>query len=178
MYSSELGLRISDKKKVSKAVSTNLSGKKKVIISVMDEPFFMLRKPEAGKNFTGNDRYMGYCVDLTKKIAEMLNFEYEIRPVMDKKFGKQDSEGRWDGMVGELVRNEADAAVAPLTISTQRERAVEFSMPFMNIGISIMISKPKKEVSRLPLLVIFLVLYFNFLLLLFIFNRNREFLVL
>ena len=127
----------------------------------MDEPFFMLRKPEPGKNFTGNDRYMGYCVDLTKKIAEMLNFEYEIRPVKDKKFGKQDSEGRWDGMVGELVRNEADAAVAPLTISTQRERAVEFSMPFMNIGISIMISKPKKVVGWiLVVLAIFLYLIY------------------
>lgn len=50
-------------------------------------------------------------------------------------------------MVGELLRHEADFAVAPLTISSIRERVVEFSMPFMNIGISIMIKKPKKEVS-------------------------------
>lgn len=53
-------------------------------------------------------------------------------------------------MVGELVRNEADIAIAPLTISSQRERAIEFSMPFMNIGISIMIKKPKKEVKIAP----------------------------
>jgi ionotropic glutamate receptor len=51
-------------------------------------------------------------------------------------------------MVGELVRHEADIAVAPLTISTQRERAIEFSMPFMNIGISIMILKPENEVRN------------------------------
>jgi ionotropic glutamate receptor len=48
--------------------------------------------------------------------------------------------------VGELVRNDSDIAIAPLTISSQRERAIEFSMPFMNMGISIMIKKPKKEV--------------------------------
>lgn len=48
-------------------------------------------------------------------------------------------------MVGELVRSEADMAVASLTISTQRERAVQFSLPFMNIGISIMIKKPQKQ---------------------------------
>jgi ABC-type amino acid transport substrate-binding protein len=48
--------------------------------------------------------------------------------------------------VGELVRNEADIAIAPLTISSMRERAIEFSTPFMDIGISIMIKKPKKEV--------------------------------
>jgi ABC-type amino acid transport substrate-binding protein len=37
-------------------------------------------------------------------------------------------------------------AVAPLTISSEREQAIEFSIPFMTIGISIMIKKPKKEV--------------------------------
>lgn len=49
-------------------------------------------------------------------------------------------------MVGELLRREADLAIAPLTISSQRERVIEFSMPFMNTGISIMIKKPKQEV--------------------------------
>jgi len=37
-------------------------------------------------------------------------------------------------------------AVAGLTISLVRERAVEFSMPFMNLGISIMVYKQKEEV--------------------------------
>ena len=60
----------------------------------------------------------------------------------------KDANGNWNGLVGELVRHEADIAVAPLTISSQRERAIEFSMPFMNVGISIMIKKPKKEVKK------------------------------
>jgi len=145
LYSSEFGLKMNEKKS-NNPLRTTISRKKKIVISVFDEPFFMLKKPEEGKNFTGNDQYIGYCVDLTKKLAEILNFNFEIRPVKDRKFGAQDSQGRWNGMVGELVRHEADFAVAPLTISTQRERAIEFSMPFMNIGISIMICKPKKEV--------------------------------
>jgi len=33
----------------------------------------------------------------------------------------------------------ADVAIAPLTISSQRERVVDFSKPFMQLGISIMI---------------------------------------
>jgi glutamate receptor, ionotropic, invertebrate len=49
-------------------------------------------------------------------------------------------------MVGELIRHEADLAVGGLTITLQREMAIEFSMPFMNLGISIMVTKPKKEV--------------------------------
>jgi ionotropic glutamate receptor len=39
-------------------------------------------------------------------------------------------------------------AIAPLTITSQRERVIEFSKPFMNIGISIMIKKPENEVIK------------------------------
>lgn len=56
-----------------------------------------------------------------------------------------DANGNWNGIIGELVRHEADLAIAGLTISLVRERAVEFSMPFMNLGISIMVYKPKEE---------------------------------
>jgi ionotropic glutamate receptor len=49
----------------------------------------MINDKDPTKNLTGNDRYMGYCVDLTKKIAQMLNFSYELRLVKDRKFGAQ-----------------------------------------------------------------------------------------
>ena len=39
----------------------------------------------------------------------------------------------------------ADIAIAPLTISSIRERVVDFSKPFMDLGISIMIKKPEKQ---------------------------------
>lgn len=58
----------------------------------------------------------------------------------------KDANGNWDGMVGELVRHEADLVVSALTILLSRERAVEFSMPFMNLGISIMVYKREAEV--------------------------------
>ena len=40
---------------------------------------------------------------------------------------------------------EADIAIAPLTITSIRERVVDFSKPFMQLGISIMIKKPEKQ---------------------------------
>jgi ABC-type amino acid transport substrate-binding protein len=43
------------------------------------------------------------------------------------------------GMVGEIVSRTADMAIAPLTISQSRMEAVDFSKPFMNLGISIMV---------------------------------------
>ena len=51
----------------------------------------------------------------------------------------------YSGMVGELVRREAEIAIAPLTINSQREQVADFTKPFMSLGISIMIKEPIKQ---------------------------------
>ena len=60
---------------------------------------------EMNEGGIGNDMYQGYCAELTKKIADFVGFEYEIRPVKDGKYGELDENKTWNGMVGELVRN-------------------------------------------------------------------------
>lgn len=40
---------------------------------------------------------------------------------------------------------EADIAIAPLTITSSRERVIDFTKPFMTLGISIMIKKPVQQ---------------------------------
>ena len=47
-------------------------------------------------------------------------------------------------MIAEVLNGEADMAVADLSITTERLTAVEFSMPWMNLGISIIYIKPRK----------------------------------
>lgn len=44
-----------------------------------------------------------------------------------------------------LFSQRADIAVAPLTITLVREEVIDFSKPFMSLGISIMIKKPQKS---------------------------------
>lgn len=44
-----------------------------------------------------------------------------------------------------MFLQKAHVAIAPLTITLKRERVVDFSKPFMNLGISIMIKKPEKQ---------------------------------
>lgn len=65
----------------------------------------------------------------------------------DGQYGSEnpDVKGGWDGMVGELVRKEADFAIAPMTITSERERVIDFTKPFMSLGISIMIKRPVKQ---------------------------------
>jgi len=40
---------------------------------------------------------------------------------------------------------EADIAIAAMTITAERERVIDFTKPFMSLGISIMIKKPVKQ---------------------------------
>jgi len=51
------------------------------------------------------EEYEGFCVDLAAKIAQLVGFDYKIRPVQDGAYGTKDENGRWNGMVGEIVRH-------------------------------------------------------------------------
>ncbi|XP_077984684.1 glutamate receptor 4-like [Glandiceps talaboti] len=114
-----------------------------IITTIEAEPYYMLKK-NADEFTDEQDKYEGYCVDLLKAISSELKFKYKFKLVSDGKYGGYDIKtGQWDGMVRELIDGEADVAVAPLTITSQREQFVEFTTPFMNLGISIMIKKPQ-----------------------------------
>ncbi|GFS04375.1 glutamate receptor [Elysia marginata] len=111
-----------------------------------ENPFVMKKCPKAdGSPCTGNDRFEGYCVDLLQKVAEIVGFDYDIHLVYDGKYGTKQADGSWNGMIGELLSGQADLAIASLTITEVRERFVDFSKPFMDLGTSIMIKKPDKE---------------------------------
>ncbi|CAG2110606.1 unnamed protein product [Medioppia subpectinata] len=126
---------------------SNIENKTYIVTSILEEPYLMEKVPEPGVTLIGNDRYEGYCKDLADSIAKNVNFNYELRLVNDSKYGGLDSKSPsgWNGMVGELIRKESDIAIAPLTITSARERVIDFTKPFMSLGISIMIKKPVKK---------------------------------
>ncbi|XP_015232669.1 PREDICTED: glutamate receptor 1-like [Cyprinodon variegatus] len=109
-----------------------------------ESPYVMLKKNH--EQLTGNDKYEGYIVELAAEIAKHVGYQYKLKIVSDGKYGARDPETKmWNGMVGELVYGKADLAVAPLTITLVREEVIDFSKPFMSLGISIMIKKPTKS---------------------------------
>uniref|UniRef100_A0A4W6FQZ2 Glutamate receptor n=1 Tax=Lates calcarifer TaxID=8187 RepID=A0A4W6FQZ2_LATCA len=106
-----------------------------------EEPYVMFKKSD--KPLYGNDRFEGYCIDLLRELSAILGFRYEVRLVEDGKYGALDeSTGQWNGMVRELMDHKADLAVAPLAITYVREKVIDFSKPFMTLGISILYRKP------------------------------------
>ncbi|XP_058253602.1 glutamate receptor 1a isoform X2 [Hemibagrus wyckioides] len=115
-----------------------------IVTTILESPYVMLKKNH--EKLVGNDKYEGYCVELAAEIAKHVGYEYKLKIVADGKYGARDPETKmWNGMVGELVYGKADVAVAPLTITLVREEVIDFSKPFMSLGISIMIKKPTKS---------------------------------
>uniref|UniRef100_A0A8C1TIF3 Glutamate receptor n=1 Tax=Cyprinus carpio TaxID=7962 RepID=A0A8C1TIF3_CYPCA len=115
-----------------------------IVTTIMEGPYVMLKKN--WEMYEGNDQFEGYCVDLASEIAKHIGIRYKISIVPDGKYGARDPETKiWNGMVGELVYGKAEIAVAPLTITLVREEVIDFSKPFMSLGISIMIKKPQKS---------------------------------
>ncbi|UXI16430.1 uncharacterized protein NH340_JMT02373 [Sarcoptes scabiei] len=121
----------------------SLRNKTLTIVTIGGEPYCM--EVEDAENRTGNDRFEGYSVDLIKEISDLLEFKYTIKLVEDGVYGKRNERGEWNGMIRELIEGKADMAIADLTITYEREAAVDFTMPFMSLGIGILYKRQKKE---------------------------------
>ncbi|XP_073703977.1 glutamate receptor ionotropic, kainate 2 [Garra rufa] len=136
------GLNMTENQKGKAAnVTDSLSNRSLVVSTILEEPYVMFKKSD--KPLYGNDRFEGYCIDLLRELAAILGFTYEVRLVEDGKYGAQEeSTGQWNGMVRELMDHKADLAVAPLAITYVREKVIDFSKPFMTLGISILYRKP------------------------------------
>jgi len=65
-------------------------------------PYLSLR--ENSDELEGNDRYEGYVADIASEVAAGVGIDYIIKPVKDEKYGSEDEEGNWNGMIGELIR--------------------------------------------------------------------------
>ncbi|XP_022613138.1 glutamate receptor ionotropic, kainate 5-like [Seriola dumerili] len=116
--------------------SETLANKTLIVTTILENPYVM-RKSNY-QDFQGNDQYKGFCVDMLRELADILKFSFKIKLVDDGLYGAPEPNGSWTGMVGELINRKADLAVAGFTITSEREKVIDFSKPFMTLGISIL----------------------------------------
>ncbi|XP_029292560.1 probable glutamate receptor [Cottoperca gobio] len=83
----------------------------------------------------------GYCIDLISELSKKLGFKYKLHLVKDNRYGSMDSSSTWNGLIGEIIRGEADLAVAPLTLTATREQFVDMTTPFMQTGLGFITRK-------------------------------------
>lgn len=101
------------------------------ITTIKEEPYATSRGTELE----------GYCMDLLTELSKRVGFTYKIHVVKDGRYGVMDQSGNWNGMIGEVIRGEADLAVAPLTLTSVRERHVDMSTPFLQTGLGFILNK-------------------------------------
>ncbi|KAM7421160.1 hypothetical protein PAMA_015358 [Pampus argenteus] len=92
-------------------VSETLANKTLIVTTILENPYVM--RKDNYQDFQGNDQYEGFCVDMLRELADILKFSFKIKL-------------------------KADLAVAGFTITSEREKVIDFSKPFMTLGISIL----------------------------------------
>ena len=79
--------------------------------------------------------YTGFCVELLDKLKERLGFEYELT-VMN---------GTSKMLLEAVKQQKADIAIADITITKERQLEVDFTMPFLTLGVAILYSKSSAQ---------------------------------
>ncbi|XP_017845731.1 glutamate receptor ionotropic, kainate 2 isoform X1 [Drosophila busckii] len=113
-----------------------------VLISVPNKPYASL--VESINTLIGNSQYEGYGIDLIKELAEKLGFNFTFINGGNDYGSFNKSTNITTGMLKEIVEGRADLAIADLTITSEREEVIDFSLPFMNLGIAILYITPQK----------------------------------
>ncbi|XP_059617774.1 uncharacterized protein LOC132262512 [Phlebotomus argentipes] len=145
MWNSTEGLNLTRHYQILTADSDEnpLRNKTFIVLTALSPPYGMLT--ESAHKLSGNARFEGFGIDLIHELSLMLGFNYTFTLQEDGVYGTSDENGEWNGMIKELLEFRADLAITDLTINSDRESAVDFTMPFMNLGISILYKKPTKE---------------------------------
>ncbi|XP_062610327.1 glutamate receptor ionotropic, kainate 3-like [Saccostrea cucullata] len=105
---------------------------------VLEAPFVMLKDDST---LEGNSRYEGFTIDLLEELSKRCGFEYEIYHVTE--YGSPIGGGMWNGMVGEVIAGNATFGMGAISITSSREKDVDFSLGVMTTGVNLLISKPK-----------------------------------
>ncbi|CAH1239675.1 glutamate receptor ionotropic, delta-1-like [Branchiostoma lanceolatum] len=90
-------------------------------------------------------QWSGFCVDLLDDLSSVLDFKYELYESPDNIAGNKLPGGNWTGVIGQIVNKKADLAVSALTITSLREKVVDFTKPFMEYGNVLVMRSPSLE---------------------------------
>jgi len=131
-----LGLSRVEEKAADGGAVHAMANKTFVIVGVLNPPYTMY--VESKEKLTGNDQFEGFAVDLATELSKILGFNFTFKLVDDGKYGSETSPGNWNGMLGEVHDGTADFVIGDISITSSRAAAFAFTIPWLNLGISIL----------------------------------------
>ena len=74
--------------------------------------------------------WVGLVPDIFNSLAQKLNFSYQLTQPRDGNWGAADENDDWNGMIRDLIDDEADIAPTSLAVTQARTTAADFVKPF------------------------------------------------
>ncbi|MBN9235683.1 hypothetical protein QV13_06745 [Mesorhizobium hungaricum] len=103
------------------SISLAQAQKKYVFVTGGDFAPYDMTKPDG--------TFYGFEIDLLQEISKRTKFEYEVRQMA------------WDGMMQSLMDGKFDAIIYSVTITDERLKVVDFSLPYTSDATSFVVSK-------------------------------------
>ncbi|XP_042860607.1 probable glutamate receptor [Penaeus japonicus] len=105
-------------------------------------PHVQVEKTEvAGQVVT---RARGPMANFLDVLATSLNFTYSV-VLGDGYWGAPDANGTWNGMIGMLLKEQADFGLGPFGMTHARSEVVDFTMPIFREVLHVLVSRPRPE---------------------------------
>ncbi|XP_031634006.1 glutamate receptor ionotropic, kainate 2-like [Contarinia nasturtii] len=129
---------------VAEETTLSMVGRELKVIIRNEEPFARKRQGLIqAANASDIDLYEGFALELIKNISEKCGFRYTVS-VVNMPSGKIEN-NEWNGIVREIIEKRADFAIGDITVTSDRKHVMDFSQPFMTLGISILYANPNKQ---------------------------------
>ena len=107
---------------------SNLEGMSIRVTTINLQHLHEIHYDQSGESVIGGG---GFCIELLDIMAKELNFTWKLQTSNDGHWGAMEN-GRWNGMIGMLINQQTDIAVAILTMTKERRKVVTFSRTIMN----------------------------------------------
>lgn len=107
------------------------------VVTLMDDPFVTKKTLP-----NGTVVYGGILVDILKEMSVIANFTFTIYEAADGAYGHI-VDGKWVGMVGDVLYKKADLALGAITVTSAREAIVYFTKSYVEVKVGIVSQRPK-----------------------------------
>lgn len=123
-----------------------LSAAQLKILTIERKPYVM-----HDSSRTGNDRFTGFLVELFQTCVRTYNssdsFEYVLANFSST--GIRQSNGAWNGLIGEVVAGNADLILNILSVTVDRMESLDLTRPFENGAYGILLRLPQATSQKI-----------------------------